>query len=119
MHYVRCKHCLVGICMSTEGGRRPLKQAGVPLVSLDTCRRRDWLGAEFIITDNMLCAGYEQGGVDTCQGDSGGPLVCYVGGRWVQAGITSFGRGCGLPRKPGVYTKVSSFTLWLIDKMSG
>ena len=59
--------CQASIFISAEGGKRPLKQASVPLVSLDTCRRRDWLGAEFVITDNMMCAGYEQGGVDTCQ----------------------------------------------------
>jgi len=49
------------------GGRRPLKQASIPLVPMQVCRRRDWLGAEFTLTDRMMCAGYEHGGVDTCQ----------------------------------------------------
>lgn len=47
------------------------------------------------------------------QGDSGGPLVCYINNYWVQVGVTSFGRGCGLPRKPGVYSKVSKFVTWI------
>jgi len=47
------------------------------------------------------------------QGDSGGPLVCFVNDHWVQAGVTSFGRGCGLPHKPGVYAKVSKFIPWI------
>jgi secreted trypsin-like serine protease len=80
---------------------------------MDTCRRPDWLGSEFTLTDNMMCAGYEHGGVDTCQGDSGGPLVCFLNNHWVQAGVTSFGRGCGLPQKPGVYAKVSRFIRWI------
>ena len=40
-------------------------------------------------------------------------MVCFLNNRWVQVGLTSFGRGCGLPRKPGVYTKVSRFINWV------
>ncbi|KAI5625988.1 hypothetical protein C0J50_14435 [Silurus asotus] len=52
----------------------------------------------------MMCAGYYQGGKDTCQGDSGGPLVTKQGAVWVQAGITSWGRGCALSYSPGINT---------------
>jgi secreted trypsin-like serine protease len=43
--------------------------------------------------------------------------VCYVGDRWLQVGVTSFGRGCGLPRKPGVYAKVAKFTSWILQQI--
>jgi len=52
-----------------------------------------------------VCAGYEQGGVDTCQGDSGGPFV--ESGELI--GITSFGEGCARPGYYGVYTRVASY----------
>ena len=52
---------------NAANGRRPLKQAAVPLVPMETCRRRDWLGLEFTLTERMMCAGYEHGGTDTCQ----------------------------------------------------
>lgn len=55
------------LLFSSEGGRRPLKQASIPIIAPGKCRRADWLGAEFTITDRMICAGYAHGGTDTCQ----------------------------------------------------
>ena len=63
-----------------------------------------------------FCAGYAQGGVDTCQGDSGGPLfVSGTNGEHVQAGITSFGKGCAQPNAYGVYTNLGLFEQWIKD----
>ncbi|CAI9173056.1 unnamed protein product [Rangifer tarandus platyrhynchus] len=73
----------------------------------------------FQLLPGMLCAGYPEGRRDTCQGDSGGPLVCEEGGRWFQAGITSFGFGCGRRNRPGVFTAVAPYEAWIREQVSG
>ncbi|XP_057603660.1 polyserase-2 isoform X2 [Hippopotamus amphibius kiboko] len=73
----------------------------------------------FQLLPGMLCAGYPEGRRDTCQGDSGGPLVCKEGGRWFQAGITSFGFGCGRRNRPGVFTAVASYEAWIREQVLG
>lgn len=88
---------------------KTLQQVELPLVSLEECRRA--YGAS--ITGNMICAGEPEGGVDSCQGDSGGPLVVNHRGVWEQTGIVSFGEGCALPDRPGVYTRVSRYLNWV------
>ncbi|XP_052509544.1 serine protease 56 [Budorcas taxicolor] len=95
-----------------------VREARVPLLSADTCRRALGPGLR---PSSMLCAGYLAGGIDSCQGDSGGPLTCSEPGprpREVLYGVTSWGDGCGEPGKPGVYTRVAVFKDWLQEQMS-
>lgn len=91
-----------------------LKATSVPVLSLDTCRKKEiYGGRQQQILDSMLCAGYLKGGTDSCGGDSGGPLVCERKGRLQLAGIVSWGDGCAKKNRPGVYTRVSSFMSWI------
>jgi trypsin len=86
-----------------------LLEAKVPVVGDTECRT----AFSKYNPEAMVCAGYPQGGIDGCQGDSGGPMV--AGGRLI--GISSWGEGCGLPNKPGVYTRVASYATELTQQM--
>ncbi|XP_026801320.3 serine protease 27 isoform X2 [Pangasianodon hypophthalmus] len=87
-----------------------LQEAEVPVVDRIQC---DSMLGPGLVTENMICAGVLEGGTDTCQGDSGGPMVTKQGAVWIQAGITSWGKGCALPGLPGVYTLVSQYQSWI------
>ncbi|MEJ1157588.1 trypsin-like serine protease [Prosthecomicrobium sp. N25] len=93
-----------------------LQEVELPLVDLGTCRRGYEGGAlkDNSIDARNLCAGFASGGRDACRGDSGGPLMMRVaGGGWVQAGIVSWGEGCGRAGIYGVYTRVAAFEAWI------
>ena len=88
-----------------------------------------------IITDNILCID-TAGGKGSCnvswlliksfpnyytnpsstQGDSGGPLHFNNGGSWNQVGIVSFGASAGCAAGyPAGFTRISSYTQWIVD----
>jgi secreted trypsin-like serine protease len=66
------------------------------------------------IAETEICAMQRGTPKDTCQGDSGGPLVvpADVPGGFIQAGVVSWGRGCG-GATPGIYARVSPFRDWI------
>ncbi|KAM4026342.1 serine protease 33-like [Anomaloglossus baeobatrachus] len=100
-----------------------LQNVMVPLIDHQTCNDMyhidSGVSSSVTIVDNtMICAGYSKGGKDSCQGDSGGPLVCQVNGTWYQPGVVSFGAGCALPDRPGVYTLVTTYQSWIQSYVS-
>ncbi len=104
---------------SSTGEEFPNKlfQVEVPLVTNQQCAR-NYAVENIDITENMICAGFKQGGKDSCQGDSGGPLLYQLDGTWQQVGIVSFGQGCALPDFPGVYARVGKYNDW-VNKQIG
>ncbi|MFN5368767.1 MAG: trypsin-like serine protease [Roseiflexaceae bacterium] len=86
-----------------------LRKATVPVVDNVTCNANYGGG----ITARMMCAGYPQGGVDSCQGDSGGPLFVNTANAPKLIGVVSWGDGCALAGKPGVYSHVANAYSWI------
>ena len=87
-----------------------LRTVDLPLILRDKCRA-NYYGDH--VMDDMICAGYKEGGHDACNGDSGGPMIVRKGNQTFQAGIVSWGQGCGQPNKPGVYISVQYHYKWI------
>ncbi|XP_011812890.1 PREDICTED: mastin-like [Colobus angolensis palliatus] len=92
-----------------------LQEVDVPIVGNRECEQlyqnESSDSDDRVIQDDMLCAGSE--GQDSCKGDSGGPLVCRWNCTWVQVGVVSCGKLCGLRGYTGVYARVTSYVSWI------
>ncbi|XP_013882409.1 vitamin K-dependent protein C [Austrofundulus limnaeus] len=82
----------------------------VPLVNRSICSQHMF---PHQLSDNVLCAGILGQSVDACEGDSGGPMVTLYRDTWFLIGLVSWGEGCGLKDKLGIYTKVSNYNQWI------
>ncbi|KAM8711113.1 hypothetical protein ACLKA7_000275 [Drosophila subpalustris] len=88
-----------------------LRAVQVEIMDTSTCGAQ-YSTKDYTITDEMLCAGVEEGGKDACQGDSGGPLVV----EGILVGIVSWGVGCAREGFPGVYTSVLHHAAWIEEQ---
>lgn len=82
----------------------------IPLVSHSICTQQMF---PHVISDNVLCAGILGRNTDACEGDSGGPMVTLYRNTWFLVGLVSWGEGCGIEDKLGIYTKVSNYNDWI------
>ncbi|KAB0387374.1 hypothetical protein FD755_002330, partial [Muntiacus reevesi] len=108
--------------VSKEGGLASrLQQIQVSMLEREVCECTYYSAHPGGISEKMICADFPaSGGKDVGQGDSGGPLVCkHEKGPFVLYGIVSWGAGCGQPRKPGVFARVSVFLDWIQSKIKG
>ncbi|XP_011863971.1 PREDICTED: transmembrane protease serine 9-like isoform X2 [Vollenhovia emeryi] len=103
----------------TESGgqyQAELRKVNLPIVDQEDCQTRlrgTKLGQYFELHGSFICAGGEANR-DTCRGDGGGPLVCQATtGQFFQAGIVSWGIGCGASNVPAVYASVSQHRQWI------
>ena len=110
----------------------------LPIISNSVCKEwyEDWdprhkyvgyigltqlfLTGECQVDDTLMCTGLIEGGRDACKGDSGGALLTQEedSGRWLEVGIISAGYKCGLPRVPGIYSRVATFSRWVQDQVT-
>ncbi|XP_026577473.1 mannan-binding lectin serine protease 1-like [Pseudonaja textilis] len=91
-----------------------LAKIEIPLIGHEVCKAA-YAKLQKIVTTDMICAGEEQGGKDACSGDSGGPMVAWSNrtGQWQLLGTVSWGDGCGLQDRYGVYSNVLLSVPWI------
>lgn len=101
----------------SSGGSSPdiLQTVDVPLIT----HAQAQAAYGTLSTDQLGAGVLGVGGRDSCQGDSGGPLSVVHNGVRKLGGVVSWGEGCALANKPGMYAKVSSFQAWIAARTGG
>ncbi|XP_047487782.1 chymotrypsinogen B-like [Penaeus chinensis] len=92
-----------------------LQEAGVTVFDHGECKSAHAF-SNFPVTDKHICAA--DPGQIACRGDSGGPLMTKKNRLWLLLGVTSFGPEDCSSDVPAVYTRVSSYSEWILNKLS-
>uniref|UniRef100_R4G2M1 SP1-SepT-4 n=1 Tax=Sepioteuthis australis TaxID=61682 RepID=R4G2M1_9MOLL len=86
-----------------------LQKVSMPVIPHGHCMKKMSYAR---LNEQHICVGdFSYGGPSTCMGDSGGPLYCPHNGRYVLAGITSFGYDCAIDA--AIFTSVATFRGWI------
>ncbi len=103
---------IIGWGALAEGGGRSNKLMHVDAPIISNADANKSYGGD--VTENMIAAGFQEGGKDACQGDSGGPFVVRdTNLNLVLAGATSWGIGCARPKFPGIYANLAVLGDWV------
>ncbi|KAF8777427.1 Coagulation factor XI like protein [Argiope bruennichi] len=101
--------------MEQGNSTRRLKKVVVPLVETAYCQKKLHKHKKSL-GNFTICAGGKKF-EDACEGDSGGPLQIQDDcNRWNLLGLASWGEGCGVSKKPGVYSRVQFFLKWILKE---
>ncbi|XP_018323858.1 trypsin delta/gamma-like protein CG30031 [Agrilus planipennis] len=98
-----------------------LQYANLRIITNNECAQNliNVLGYTSALDDTQICTSArvtgQTGRVSVCSGDSGSPLVQG----YVQVGIVSWGiTPCGTTYAPSVYTRVSTYSDWINDRLA-
>lgn len=95
-----------------------LQNARVLILDQQVCREI-YKGTEGVIIDHrVVCAGGNNG-MNTCEGDAGGPLAILnpLTASFYLYGVVTYGYKCGEAGHPGVYTRVSEYTDFIVESI--
>jgi hypothetical protein len=115
--------CIPHLFVCTVKASSVKLQVWLPVVNREDCDKL-YSAKRISIGDSQICAGGIEG-KDSCVGDSGGPLMSTGisprdgRARYFMAGVVSFGPElCGMKDWPGVYTRVSHYTDWILNQLA-
>lgn len=104
---------VIGWGLTTPGGQgsEVLKKLQADIITNDECQTL--LGSN--ILPATICAGMQGSSQSVCNGDSGGPLMVPFRGRWLQAGIVSF--GANICYQPTAFARVSALAAYVASNV--
>ncbi|ELK02635.1 Testicular serine protease 2 [Pteropus alecto] len=99
-----------------------LQEGEVGIMDNNVCKMYfqgpDSSSSQYSLHEDMLCAGDLITGKSICRGDSGGPLVCRLNNTWFLMGLSSWSLACRAPVSPSVFTKLTYFSSWILEKQT-